>query len=45
VGELEKKGGEEKKRKRIKSIYTSRKNINKQRIAFQYLHTPLKHSK
>jgi hypothetical protein len=45
VGELEKKGGEEKGRKRIKSIYVSHKNKNKQRISFQYLHTPLRHSK
>jgi hypothetical protein len=45
VGELEKKGGQEKGTKRIKSIYISQKNKNKQGIAFQYLHTPLKYSK
>jgi hypothetical protein len=45
VVELEKMGGEEKRRKRIKGIYISQKIINGQRNAFHYLHTPLKYSK
>jgi hypothetical protein len=45
VGELGKKGGKEKRRKRIKTICISQKNTNEQKNAFRYLHTPHKHSK